>query len=813
MSPRTSKFNYLFPGAFMVNTFAMTILLVILGLAGRVAMAAEIGIVQGATLALFYAFSANARSLILNPASKISVQSIMASRLILLVPLAGAAYLLSIAPAEVERFVAIALILRRCAEWLGEVHLSEMERLGNKGFTWKYLILQVILLVVVLAWLLGDFPFPLLGLFIWALTPLIMSAGYIWKSFVAIPDALVRVSSSILPHLGSTTIIGITVYIFRLLILLILGKEAAGDLFTAFAIGGLTGGVFANALGPSVVLHEQRSGKRHFPFMLSMVLYLSLVLGIVVFAAAILAMPVLNWTGKSSFFWMAAGLSIIGGVIMVHAQRIRLRLLQNGEEQDVFAPDVMMNILLIAAVPFTYYLLGLKAMGGLYLLSSLLALVFYSSSKGRENSDQQSQPVIKKIRMAIPIMLLFPIFFQVSNGVFRDTKINFDSGGVLVNLPIPLSVLACYAGIILLGGYKRAFISCTTIFFACIFMTMTAIISTQSNPVQQQAKLVLLIQFILPMFALILGQVYDREKIGDNGPSYEKMFLYVLAIIIPAQLIATFSQGFVYLVPSLGLFSIYQSLQYVPLVLVSAYLIALFALWQSPKQKLLLLVLAPLMAIYVAASISIQATGMLLIGLLGLAAFQWISSAEKLPVIVFLLVAVLSCSYLQYVNNNAAANKFNFLNKTSLQDKSVPQQPDNTSPNVREHMVYWKYYARQIATSPKAFFIGHGEALDRSSYPSAHNYYLDFVYNFGFIALVPILTILAYTCALTYRHRRKIYLLPGMIGLCFVVLFLLLIDNSFKVGLRQPYPGIFTFFLWGLLLSRLLNLNSVKGSR
>jgi hypothetical protein len=36
-----------------------------------------------------------------------------------------------------------------------------------------------------------------------------------------------------------------------------------------------------------------------------------------------------------------------------------------------------------------------------------------------------------------------------------------------------------------------------------------------------------------------------------------------------------------------------------------------------------------------------------------------------------------------------------------------------------------------------------------------------------------------------------------------ITIFLLLIDNSFKVGLRQPYPGIITFFLWGLLLSKL----------
>ena len=792
----------------MVNTFAMTILLIMLGLAGKSGMAAEIGIIQGSTLALFYAFSANARSLILNQASKISAQSVMASRLVLLIPLAWLAYLLSVSTAGVEHFVAIALILRRCVEWLGEVHLSYMEHLDNKKFARKYLVLQVILLAVVLLWLLSDLPYSLLGLFIWALAPLVLSSGYIWKGFIAIPKEISQLSFDIMPHLGSTAIIGITVYVFRLLILMVVGKEAAGDLFTAFAIGGLTGGVFANALGPSIALHEQRSGKRHFPSMLKMVLHLCVVLGAIVFALAFMMPKVLAWSGKSDFFWMATGLSLIGGAVMVHAQKLRFRLLQHDAEHDVFGPDVMMNILLIAAVPFVYYLLGKDAMGGLYLLSSLLAFVLYLSCKKEMILDRQYQQVVEKIRMVIAIMLLFPIFFQISNGVFRDPSMYFNSGGVLTNLPIPLSVLACYTGIILLGGYRKAFVSFTTIFFTCILMVMASMMTTQ-DAAQSQAKLLLLIQFVLPMFAMVLGQVYNSGANTNytgstkNDSCFEKMCLYVLIVIVPLQLISTWYQGILYLAPSLGLFSIYQHLQYVPVIFVSAYLIALFALWQSPKHRRLLFILAPLMAVYAAASMSMLAIGMLLIGTLGLAIFQWKSTTEKITVVVFMIVAACSWSYLQY-NKEVVSFKFGSV------IGNASQQQDNIAPNISERFIYWNYYADQITTSPKVLLIGHNEAPDRTKFPSAHNYYLDFIYNFGLIALLPVLVLLTYTCVLIYQCRREIYLSPGLIGLCMVTLFLLLIDNSLKVGLRQPYPGIFTFFLWGLLLSRLLVLSGTR---
>ena len=73
---------------------------------------------------------------------------------------------------------------------------------------------------------------------------------------------------------------------------------------------------------------------------------------------------------------------------------------------------------------------------------------------------------------------------------------------------------------------------------------------------------------------------------------------------------------------------------------------------------------------------------------------------------------------------------------------------------------------------------------------------------------LPVLVFLIYTCTMIYRCRHKIYCSPGLTGRCCVIIFLLLIDNSLKVGLRQPYSGIFTIFLRGLLLSRLSALNT-----
>ena len=504
---------------------------------------------------------------------------------------------------------------------------------------------------------------------------------------------------------------------------------------------------------------------------------------------------------------------------MVYAQKIRLQLLQHNEDHDVFGPDIMMSILLIAVVPYAYYLLGQDAVGGLYLLSSLLALVFYWSSK-KEGVSRQSQPIFIKIKIGIAITLLMPIFFQIGHGIFRDTAMDFNSEGTLTRLPIPLSLLACYVGIVLFGTYQRAFVSLTAIFFACMLLTMTAVISAQDSIVDKQAKLVLLMQFIIPMFALVLGQMHVSEKNGDNESYFEKGFLYVLTIIIPVQLIFSWDQQLLCLTPSLGIFSIYQHLEYVPVIFVSAYLVALFSLWDLRTHRQLLLILAPMLAIYVVASTSIPAILMLTIGFLGFAIFKLASTTEKLPAVLCLLVMTMTWSSIQYTQA-LFPDTCGFTNKLAplqLAKSATFATPEPESgiiypKNLTERLGIWAYYTKNIVTNPRVFLFGQAGLPDRAKYPSAHNYYLDCIYNFGLIALVPILALMAYTFALIYRHRRDILFSPGLFGLCMVTLFLILVDNSLKVSLRQPYPGIFTFFLWGALLSKLIDLNKSRVSK
>ena len=182
--------SYLFPAVFMTNVLAMTALLIGFGLAGKLEMAADIGIVQGATLAFFYALSANARNLILGQTSPAQAQAMMIARMVFILPVAGVTFWLSTRLSGIDSYLAIVLILRRCVEWLGEVHLSEMERIGSRKLAQNYFLSQSLLLIVALAWSLWDMPFPLLGLFLWALLPLLFSLRFIHNTLLVPLPAL-----------------------------------------------------------------------------------------------------------------------------------------------------------------------------------------------------------------------------------------------------------------------------------------------------------------------------------------------------------------------------------------------------------------------------------------------------------------------------------------------------------------------------------------------------------------------------------------------------------------------------------------------
>jgi O-antigen ligase len=203
------------------------------------------------------------------------------------------------------------------------------------------------------------------------------------------------------------------------------------------------------------------------------------------------------------------------------------------------------------------------------------------------------------------------------------------------------------------------------------------------------------------------------------------------------------------------------------------------------------------MGIYAAASLSVPALVALIAGVAGFAVREWTGGRRNWW--AWALVAVIlasSASYRLILTSGAISEDGSTHTTVAGAAVTIPA-------NLSERVEQWRFHGEQLFKDPRSAALGQVAPPDRMRYPSAHNYYLDFAYNFGLIALLPMLGLVAWTLVKAYRHRKAILYSPDLLGLTFIVLFLILVNNSLTVGMRQPYPGIFTFFLWGMLLSRL----------
>lgn len=782
---------YLFPIAFLLNSASITLLLICAGLAGKFQLAADIGVVQGATLAIFFAFSANARNIILKPASSSIWMSFLKSRLLLLLPLGAIALALSSAVTDLNLVFAGTLVIRRCTEWLAEIYLSLMESERRIETAKRFAATQLLLLLIVVAAIVLDSDATILVMAAWSLGPLVLCARFMIDGIQAVKKIQTD-WALLLPHFGSSAVNGITVLVFRTLILSFVGKEFAGTLFTAFALGGVFGSVFAQALGPTLQFHSKARKEAKMPRWFDAVVFCNFALGVTLFALGASEVPFHEFVGGSSMFWKAVGASLIGSVVMVFAQIIRLRLLQGREGVDVFGADVLINILIVSCVPFFYDLFGIDVLTVLFLINSLIAYLFYfSTEKANTLKNRSSKSVAIFIANSAAILIVVPVFIQLDGNVFRESSMVYDHGGEILRLPIPLSVIACYGGALLLGRFESTHVALWMIFSTFILMVIATIASSEEATRGQQQKFILMVQFLLPMFALTFGNM--NASIDQGHRSFERLLLLVLFVIVTAQLLASLIQNRGALTPYLYLFSIYQHIQFVATIVCSSFVLALFSLWGSKGNRRALLALAAPMGLYASYSTSYPALGALVVGCIAFLVFelrvQGRSVCRKVVLMVILVVA--GCAVGQMVTK-----------------ESVEIVPSSGSSDV---VLQWKHHLDKISSTERGWAFGETDRVERTYLKNAQNYYLDFAVNFGIPSVVPMLVLIGFTACRIFQRRREVLASAPVFGLVIVVGYLLVCSNSVAVGLRQPYPGIFTFFLWGVLLTRLSAMDS--GSR
>lgn len=407
--------------------------------------------------------------------------------------------------------------------------------------------------------------------------------------------------------------------------------------------------------------------------------------------------------------------------------------------------------------------------------------------------------------------LLCPMFFFLSGHVYNNpypAPPIYDSGGSLTGVPLPLSLFVCAAAILLFWRRYRA--ALPALAFGAAFLGAMAL-TTLSWGLPSLHKLLLLAQFLVPVSGLVLGQMIGRDGQGVRASIW---LATLLGVMLGSMLVPLYKTEDLVVSHDLIWFSVYQHRQFVPATLVAGFLVAFFVLWK--KVPAIVTLALPVVAFYAVMSLSALAIGLLV---LGMAAFVAAERSRGAAMVGLLAALCVAGSFPEASRHQkAAGEKFDVLPVTApaparAEGAAAGAAPAGAAPvpedgfklpvNVQVRLRDWSLYGRGIVESARTALFGHAQPMDRSVSTSAHNYYLDLAYNFGIIALVPLAYLIWNTAATLWRERARLPADLPLLGLALVVAFLVFADNNFKVTLRQPYPAIFGFFVWGWLLSAL----------
>jgi len=408
--------------------------------------------------------------------------------------------------------------------------------------------------------------------------------------------------------------------------------------------------------------------------------------------------------------------------------------------------------------------------------------------------------MIKKIFNIYFLLLLMPIFILLSGKIYYEPFDKLNSDNNLYNVPIPISYFISII-LILYILYKKKFKILNEkiikiLFYSVISIIFFLIIFKNLN----YERILELVQFLLPWMGFI---------IAINLNQYEniyKLAYYFLSLFLSLQLIITFYYSKLIIISDVIFFTVYQNIQYVGTIFTLCTILVSINLFNKKKLQIICLIL--LSTIYSVLTYSLSSVILLIIFLFGYSIkliFQnYKNKFTLLKIISSLILFFCICLYLFNFNvNNIEKEKFitngkkakNYYENTlKFQNLANFETPEN----IRLRIIIWKSYYQEIINNKEIIFLGDKDRHLDDKYQSSHNLFIDIIYKFGLILTIPYLILLYLILFKLYSLRNNQKDFYSLL----VIFFVIFLENMFKVSLKQPYPGIISFYLIGYYLKK-----------
>ena len=381
------------------------------------------------------------------------------------------------------------------------------------------------------------------------------------------------------------------------------------------------------------------------------------------------------------------------------------------------------------------------------------------------------------------LFFVFPIFINI-NGIYSDKIINVTNDLLLKPIPINFYVISLFSLFYLIKNFRDPFI-----YKFILINTILFILAISQSFIQswELNKWILFFQCILPYLGLIVGfYFFNFLKI--------KFFLnfnfYFLFFFMLFQIALTLISGYIVLRANLVFFTIYQNIQYVSSVLVFLTIFSIFlGNFYFSKKKILILFLISF--IYSLMSTNLSTIG---IWIFGFIFYFFIFDKKKLIILPIIYICLLifsniSLDYKKTEYQHDWSFRFEQLNKIL-----TFQTPTNISERFK---IYNNFFEQKH--SLKSIFFGDKNIDLIEKHGSSHNIFIDYYYLFGLVPVILIVYLLAKYFILSISKGKFCFSIYS------VFISYIFFENFFKVALRQPYSGIMSFFIFGLIIKILVS--------
>lgn len=395
-------------------------------------------------------------------------------------------------------------------------------------------------------------------------------------------------------------------------------------------------------------------------------------------------------------------------------------------------------------------------------------------------------------------ILLIPIFFLLNGKIYFEPSLKLNSENYLHNVPIPASyfisaLLICY--FLFKKNYKIFNSKIFIILFICTISLIVLMIFTKSI---DYYRVINLVQFLLPWMGLVIAMNLK------NCLNIYIIIYYFLIVILCLQLSITFFLEKKIIISDIIFFTVYQNIQYVSTVFTLLTILVSINLFKDKKLEIIFLNLLSL--IYSTLTYSLSSLSIFAIFFSGfLLKFFFEKNQNRLKIFKMFILAfifiMLFLGFLNYLKKDNDKQKFVTNNNVNYYENALKFK-DIFSFKIPANLILrieiYKNYFQKISNDKRILFLGDKNREFDKKFKSSHNLILDIIYKFGLILMIPYLYLFFLALHKLSKFKNKTNDFTSFL----VLLIVILVENFFKLSLKQPYPGIISFYLIGYYLKK-----------